>query len=122
MKANGFNLIELAVAMAIIITVSGSCYYGYQRYQHTLERKQAALTLQDIALSLEQHKRRDSGYRNLSLEGLGFATTKNQYHYRLSTTKHTYLIQADPAFTDLCGSLSLNEQGVRTSKDISACW
>jgi Tfp pilus assembly protein PilE len=121
MKDAGFNLIELCVCMTIAIILSGSGYYAYQTHQHNLAQKQAELYLHDIALSLEEHQDPKNGYANLSLTALGFSANKDDYTYTLTVSAAAFLIQAQPAFKDRCGVLSLDQKGLFSSATGSAC-
>jgi Tfp pilus assembly protein PilE len=119
----GFNLIELCICMSIIIILSGSCYYGYQQHHHLLERKQAELYLEDIALSLQEHADQNSGYAQLTLERLGFNNTQEDYTYRLTTSTNSFMISAEPSFQDNCGTLALDDKDTQTSTNQNQeCW
>jgi Tfp pilus assembly protein PilE len=115
MKQAGFNLIELCICMSIAIILSGSFYYHYQNNKHELERKQAELYLQDIALSLHEHEDSKKGFAGLNLQQLGFQEEKDEYNYTLNSTANHFTLSAHPNFKDNCGTLSLNDTGSRTS-------
>lgn len=121
MKQAGFNLIELCLCMSIAIILSGGIYYHYQNNKHELERKQAELSLQDIALNLHEHEDSQTGFAGLTLEQLGFKDNQNEYNYHLDTNGNHFTISAQPDFKDPCGSLSLNDKGEHSSNSES-CW
>ena len=121
MKQAGFNLIELCICMSIAIILSGGFYYHYQNNKHELERRQAELYLQDIALTLHEQEDSQKGFEGLSLQQLGFLEDKDGYSYRLNTSSTQFTISAQPNFKDTCGTLSLNDRGIRTS-DNASCW
>ena len=121
MKQAGFNLIELCICMSITIILSGGFYYHYQNNKHTIERKQAVLYLQDIALTLHEHEDSQKGFEGLSLPQLGFPDEKDEYSYTLNTTSSHFTLSAQPNFKDTCGTLSLNDIGIRSS-DNESCW
>lgn len=118
---SGFNLIEICICLAIMSIVSSGLYYGYGAQKHSLERKQAELTLQDIALNLEAHHDLENGYSDLKLKPLGFNETQNNYEYSLRTTQETFMIEARPTFHDTCGILALNQLNKQYANDPS-CW
>jgi Tfp pilus assembly protein PilE len=117
MKQAGFNLIELCICMSIAIILSGGFYYHYQNNKHEVERKQAELYLQDIALTLHEHEDNQKGFDGLSLEQLGFSKEKDEYSYTVNTTSHHFTISARPNFKDSCGTLTLTDKGTRTSSN-----
>lgn len=104
-----------------MIILSGLGFYGYQHHHQAIARKQAELYLQDIALNLHEHQDSKNGYANLNLAQLGFSASKDDYDYQLNVSTTTFIIQAQPKFTDQCGTLSLDQSGQRGST-FEDCW
>lgn len=132
-KLNGFNLLELMVAAAIVGILSAVCFPLYTNHLVHAKRAEAKLTLQKVALNLEQYHLMHDTYKEATIETLGFSDTIANKSYELallSSDDTDFLIEAKPLGNQgkrdtACGSLLLNAGGEKTitgTEGADKCW
>lgn len=130
---NGFSLIELLIAMAIAAILATIAYPSYRQHILKSHRTEAKNLLVDIATRQERFFTQNNRYASkLSLMNFStdtVATETGRYNVSISaSTNITYTAQAVPTSigtqnSDLCGSFSINEQGVHSvSGTEGRCW
>lgn len=133
----GFTLIELVITIAVVAILATIAFASYQDQVVKSRRAAAAACLQERAQYMERYYS-----THLSYNVTGNAATIAQCdtdvspHYQVSTvasalTAKTYRLQAVPRGAQesrdtLCGTLTINEQGVRgesgTASSADQCW
>lgn len=133
MRKLGFSLLEMLIVLIIIGILSAIAiplYYSHIVHERRLE---AAMTLEKLAVALEQYDTIHNTYKNASLVELGFPEKIADNHYQLmitSTTDSSYNLQATPLAEqaekdNTCATLTLNslgEKGITGSGKLNDCW
>lgn len=138
-KAAGFTLIEVIVAMAIVAILAMIAIPAYQEHVQRAHRVDATAALLRIQNQQEKYYLDNNSYTD-QLSELGITSTKNGY-YTLALTDATeaelvagYVATATatstgPQHADTeCRTFSINANGVKTAKDADgndntgACW
>jgi type IV pilus assembly protein PilE len=133
-RARGFTLIELMMVVAVIAVLAALAYPSYVDQVRRARRSQAESDLLALAQTLERFHTERMTYTGFTL------TTAQQrsptagadiyYDVALpaaSLTATAYLLTATPRndqTQDRCGTLSINQAGVRTSSTgvAAQCW
>lgn len=122
----GFTLLELMIAVAVVGILATVAYPAYLNQVQKARRAEAQATLLDIAGRQQQNLLDARSYR--ALADLGVTVPANlASHYTLTVVVG---MGAIPSFTatatpinaqatDACGSLSINQLGVRAP---ASCW
>jgi type IV pilus assembly protein PilE len=137
----GFTLIELMIVLAIIGILAGIAYPAYQDSIMKSRRADAKGALMGFANAMERHFTETNSYLgagtisdNTGTPTIFSATSPvggGVPYYNLTinaATANTYTLHAEPTGAqgnDKCGTLSLNQAGVRgvsTSLSIADCW
>lgn len=133
-KNFGFSLLELVVTLAIIGILSTIVYPTYTHHIIKTHRKQAQITLHNLANRIEHYYiENNHSYAEATPAKLGLdeTTTKDFYEVSIPTaTITTYTLQAKPignqAIQDMqCGTLSLDQRGeekITGNGSVSECW
>lgn len=136
-RQEGFTLIELMSAVAIVGILAAIAYPSYQSYVEKTRRGQAQADLLELAQLMERRFSANFDYRAVDSNG-NFVTPKLLYSvsprggnpaaYDLSfsgsVTADTFTLQAEPRqiqSDDACGTMTIDEQGNRVA-DASGCW
>lgn len=140
-RQNGFTLVELMIAVAIVGILAGIAYPSYQDSTMKSRRADAKGALLGLANAMERHFTETNSY-------LGAGTTSGNTgsptifsatspigggtaYYNLTinaVTASTYTLYAAPTgaqANDRCGTLSLTQTGVKgvsTSVAVAECW
>ena len=137
LKQKGFTLIELMIVVAIIGILASIAYPSYQRYIEDTRRGQAQADLLELAQYMERRYAANFDYREQDEGGMAnpdlpFTESPregNPVAYELSFVdgsvgRNTFTLQAvpqGPQSNDDCGTLTLNEVGVKGADD-TGCW
>lgn len=143
----GFTLVELLVALAVVAILAGISYPSYHQQVARSRRADAQQALMELAQRMEQQHFRLGSYAGARLGGRGvYPDTSRAGHYHLAITEATadsYSLLATPRGVqrqDRCGSYTYNhlgDQGVQAAPgaagsagapsdspqgDARACW
>jgi type IV pilus assembly protein PilE len=142
-KKNGFTLIELMIAVAIIAILAGIAYPAYEKQIQKTNRSDAKVTLSDVAQRLQRCFTAQSSYNPAAgkctvvdeLKGSGVVSKESHYVIKpaVALTDSTYQITATATSarqlkdTD-CKTFTLDQTGVKSAKNsgnadnTESCW
>jgi type IV pilus assembly protein PilE len=128
----GFTLIELMITVAIVGILASIAYPAYDSYVLRTRRAVATGCLLELTQQMERRYTEKLVYNvPTTLPGVSCATDITSYYtLRFLTgqpTASTYTVEADPIgnqANDGCGTLSVNERGVKTQATGTPekCW
>jgi len=129
----GFTLIELMIAVAIVGILTAIAYPSYTNYVNRGKRSEGRAALLDTAAKLERFYSDRSRYAtaNNTFPALtGFSTTTETGKYTLSIatsgTFQTYVLTATPTFDDPdCGNFTYTQagtKGISGTSSVAECW
>lgn len=144
-KPHGFTLIELMIVIAVIGVLSAVAYPAYQAHVLRTHRAVAAACLQELALQMERRYTLKMAYDQpvTTLPAAAcVAAAAGRYQFAFGVapgaavgtaagpTPASYLLQAIPQGAQAndrdCGTLGLDQQGVRTrsgnAANVQSCW
>lgn len=132
-NARGFHLIEVLTTVAIVGILAILCIPIYSQYTVHARRLEAANTLSQLAIAMEQFHVEHNTYESASLAALHFSDTIAKDNYRLgikTASNNDYLLVAVPlghqAEKDRqCGTLTLDAsdvKGMTGNGNINECW
>ncbi|WP_428353047.1 type IV pilin protein [Methyloprofundus sp.] len=127
--SQGFTLVELMIVVAIIGVLGSIAYPSYMDYVLRAKRGDAKVALLGAQLAQEKYRANNSTY-GTTLELIGVIATSPEGNYNIAIVggadATTYLITADPTFTDSdCGVYAVNQDGKIIDNDSYAdtgCW
>lgn len=127
---NGFHLIEILIAIAIISIIAMIGVPLYSGYIQQEQRLEAAGMLTKLAIAMEERHLAAHSYSTASLQELGFPEyiVKDQYRLSIqSSTDTDYTLAASPTHQqdEKCGTLFLDASGRKSisgSATIDECW
>lgn len=128
----GFTLIELMIVVAVIAILAAIAYPAYTQHLIKARRAAAAGCLLEAAQFMERHYTVNLSYAGARPPACSADVAR---FYTLSPgtpTARTYVLSAAPISTSAqardtkCGTLTLNQQGVRgeggTATSADECW
>ncbi|WP_429001334.1 type IV pilin protein [Xanthomonas arboricola] len=131
--AGGFTLIELMIVVAIVGILAAVAYPSYADHVRKSRRAQAKADLVEYSQLLERSHTTNNTYASFKF-GNGSTTIQSpregdtaQYNITLATTQSTFTLTAAPQGNqakDKCGTLTLNQTGVKTPSATTTpgCW
>lgn len=132
-QQNGFTLVELMIAVAIVGILTSVGYPSYQKHIQKAKRSEAQAALVSFATAMEQWRvENNNSYAiptGTSIFTNQVPTDGGTKTYSLSVTADatSYTLKATPEQTDEeCGVLVLSNKGEKGSKDAltdtAGCW
>ena len=130
----GFTLIELMIVVAVVAILAAIAYPSYKEQIRKSRRAQAKADLVEYAALAERFHTTENTYEGFSLPvTVSPREAGAAVHYNLTptgafATANTFTITATPnggQAADRCGTLSLNQAGVKTktgSAPLAECW
>lgn len=125
-KSDGFSLLELLITFAIISILISIAYPTYTAHIRKARRKQAQVTLQQLAIKLESHYFTSNNYQKITLPPLN----NKHYQYTQQLEKNQFVLQATPIGQQahdnaICGTLTLTHTGKKSHSGNGSrqqCW
>jgi type IV pilus assembly protein PilE len=129
----GFTLIELMIVVAIVAVLAALAISGYGFAMKKSRRSTAQACLQTDAQFMERFYASNLRYdQNLASVAVALpaCTTDVSAFYSITmptVTQTHYLIQAatvstSPQANDVCGTMTVNQLGVKTAASTTGCW
>lgn len=131
---NGFTLIEMMIAVAIIAILSAIAYPNYQSYIKKSRRADAYRSLGGIGLAQEKYRSNNSQYTS-TLTDIGFTSSSSDGYYTLAITSGSasasgYIATATATGSQIgdvegstsCGTLTLTASGSTQTYTPTECW
>jgi type IV pilus assembly protein PilE len=127
-RQHGFTLIELMITVAIVAILAAVAYPAYTKYVQRGYRSEGIAMLNDAAARAERFYAQNNTYAGTTLASLGLVTdtkittlssASSKYQLTVvSATATTYKFQVAPQgsqTSDACGTLTLAQDGTKTS-------
>ena len=128
MKQQGFSLIELMIAVAILGIIAAVAYPSYTGYVQDARRAEGQGAMLEAAQWMERQFTVDGTYRT-SANGVRDVSAFNTEFYNITvsaSTASTFTIQGAPTGaqgSDSCGNLTITNIGVKADSDANQdCW
>ncbi len=132
-KSDGFQLIEILIAMAIIGMTTHWMIANYQSTFSVAKRHDAERALFMLSVALEEYALVNHSYKGASFDNLKLASVvaKNSYQLQIiHADRDSFLIAAKPTASQAlldkqCGTLSLTSEGIKHvtgSASWDQCW
>ena len=131
-RPSGFTLIELMIVVAVVAILAAIAYPSYQEYVRKARRAQAKADLVEYAQLAERFHTVNNTYAGFNLPAIKSPRENGApQHYSLGfnpvSTASSFKIEAIPQnaqANDRCGTLSINQAGVKTHStgSYAECW
>lgn len=130
MKRNGFTLIELMIAVAVVGILAAIAYPSYTEYVKKTRRAEVAAVMLENVQLMERFYSQNGTYVGATIVGQSPADGTAVYNIAVDdaqTNDAAFVIDATAVDGgvmdgDTCASLSVNELGDLTSSDNAVCW
>lgn len=132
--SRGFTLIELVIVMAVAAILAAVAYPSYQDAVSKARRSDGMLVLTEATQFMERYAalnlRYDQNAAGTAVElpsNLQYAPkegTTKYYEITVTADEETFTLEAKPIGPqsgDRCGTLKIDQRGVRTAADFN-CW
>ena len=124
----GFTLIELMIAVAIVAVLVAVAMPSYSEHVRKGRRAEAQAYLQAVAVRQQQFLVDTRAFTTLTAVGVAVPQAVSDY-YTVTLQNNagpppTFTLTAVPKLaqaTDKCGTLSINQAGVKTAT-VAGCW
>ncbi len=129
-KQQGFTLIEIMIAIAMVAVLTAIAYPSYSGYLQSSRRTEATAALTKIANLEERYYLDNNSYGDLSDLSLSspYYTDNSYYLITISSASSTFTLtatakNAQAADTD-CATFTLDQDGTKGSStsNVSTCW
>jgi type IV pilus assembly protein PilE len=129
-RNDGFTLIEVLVAVAIVGILGAFAYPSYTKHVRKSNRSNAEAIMMETAQFMERYYTVNNSYANAALpsavapKGATGANVKYNLTFSAGPTASGYTLQAVPAgaqASDTCGTLTLAHTGAQTPAT-AGCW
>lgn len=128
-KPDGFTLIELIVAVAIVATLAAIALPSYETQIQQTRRSDGTSALITFAQRMERYFLESGSYSGASTTLYQPQSTQGHYRLSVTATPSSYLLEATPtgvqASDSACGTLTLDQLGTRGvggTADVTSCW
>lgn len=130
-NARGFTLIEVMIVLAIVAILAAIGYPSYSQFVAKGNRADARATLLEAAQYMERQYSAQSAYQNalparLTVSPSGSGAGQNRYSVSVTASTTAYTLTAAPVGTDVCGTLTLTNTGLKTRAGAgltdAGCW
>jgi len=121
----GFTLLELMIVITIIAILASIAFPSYQESVKKSRRGAAKADLVELANLMERYFTENNTYIGATLP-----TSINSDHYAYTSTPaptiSTFTLSATPSTSsqssDKCGTMTLNQVGLKTTTGTAGCW
>mgnify|MGYP001255508565 CR=1 FL=1 len=126
-KNVGFTLIELMIVVAIVAILAAVAYPSYQAHVIRTNRALANGCLLELSQFMELYYTTNISYAGAALPATECQNTlaaRYAFAFQAAPAANQFTIQATPGgaqAADTCGTLSINQAGVRTP-NTPECW
>ena len=119
---NGFTLIELMIAVAIVAILAAIAYPSYQQYVLRTHRTDAQAELMRLSQQLQQYKLVNHTYENVSLTNIGGTQSATDYTINLNidADNRGYSLTATPTGTQAKDGVLCFNSDLQRNRDTSA--
>jgi len=127
--SDGFSLIELLIALSIIAVVAAMVMPSYSEQLIQVRRSDGTTALTTFSQRVERHFLENGSYSSATTDLYKALSESGHYTLSITTTASSYALTATPTSShsgdSLCGTLTLNNLGVRGSGGsgaVTECW
>ena len=111
----GFSLIELLIALAVVATLAGVAYPGYLAHMKKVHRTQIVALLTEQAQYLERHYARNGSF----IDATGVSPGNDRYRISVTLNAQDFNLIATPfagsMSGDRCAGFALTSSGARSN-------
>ncbi len=127
----GFTLIELMIVVAVVAILAAIAYPSYNEQVRKSRRGQAKADIAEVTQLAERFHTVNNTYSGFTLPFTRSPRDGGSSHYTISFigTQSTFTVTATPSTAtgqnrDKCGTLSINQAGVKTPAEatVPGCW